>query len=98
MNHTPGSWLASPNGRAVLGPEYHHPNHPEWVPATLVCQLSNSAFGSYRYYPEDQVQANAKLIAAAPELLEELEAMADWMEDQGYECEHARQLIKQAIE
>ena len=63
-NHTPGPWTF--NGRTVRGP---HPKDPEG--RTRIVAEAIWDRGTY----VDDAEANARLIAAAPELLEALEAL-----------------------
>ena len=62
MKHTPGPWGVAPNRKQVLAPHVIQRDN------VLVRKLSGAT-------PE-QVEANARLIAAAPELFEALEEVA----------------------
>ena len=60
MKHTPGPWeISGLNGRYIMGPQYYNRlNHP----VTPTVAIVKERIG--------QTEANARLIAAAPELLE----------------------------
>lgn len=72
--HTPGPWSQDPNELAdVRGPDGKDV-------AVAVCkQMTGLTFNPETISPESRVQANAnaRLIAAAPELLEALENILD---------------------
>lgn len=64
--HTPGPWkqgTRGPNGCPIIGTEK----------GLMVCMLAHSANESGQ---KEQAEANAHLIAAAPELLEALEELS----------------------
>jgi hypothetical protein len=64
LMHTPGPWIAVPNGEAFNLQRESARHH-----AILV---------GMNYNKPGELEANARLIAAAPELLEALEAMTGW--------------------
>jgi len=67
MKHTPGPWYAI--GRMV---EVGDDDHAD------ICSTNPDLFGQgHRAPPIEEQQANARLIAAAPDLLEALEAMVE---------------------
>jgi len=79
MSHTPGPWAIyddGPNGSDVILANVEGEN---WD----VAYISNDSCESR---PENERKANSRLIAAAPELLERLNAMVSGME---CECDKA---------
>lgn len=83
--HTPGPWKVDAMGNV-------------WSADTKVCEMSEHpvmASGCYREKTDDEHRANARLIAAAPDLLAALERIADetaatWV------CDVARAAIAKA--
>lgn len=70
--HTPGPWTVGTADAPSRGPRRE--------------SLDELSRGQYNVFPlpeDDEVQANARLIAAAPELLEALEYMLDACEAHG---------------
>lgn len=63
--HTPGPWRVGDAGNTVFGPKTAHPS------PVSICTISGP---TPRINPEEK-RANARLIAAAPDLLEALEAI-----------------------
>lgn len=64
LKHTPGEWVANPHGAN---------KHQVWCNGTKIAACDNSVQSEiYRQKSEDEMTANAKLIAAAPELLDAL--------------------------
>lgn len=63
--HTPGPWFVDEDELNVCAPDPEEPDVP-WVVAGVRVGCG---------YPESQDGANARLIAAAPELLEALETV-----------------------
>lgn len=70
--HTPGPWRAVESGTANL-PAYDIEAGKKTGGWRLITYLAASTRTSAEY--EEQMRGNARLIAAAPELLEALEAM-----------------------
>lgn len=64
VSHTPRPWSIASAGTQVWGPAPTETSHP-----CLIANLQQSP------YSEAQVDANARLIAAAPELLAALDAI-----------------------
>ena len=96
MKHTPGPWTFHENGDgsfAILGDKLSDKEY-RWV----VGFFQNGEFST-----EKQI-ANAKLIAAAPEMLEALQAANNYFVDLQNKCaltnpdERAWKLISKAIE
>lgn len=67
--HTPGPWTN--HGRGRLSPGFPH---SAVAAKTLIARVYSEAFGD----PEQEA-ANANLIAAAPDLLEALEAASNYL-------------------
>ena len=69
MSHTPGPWFSSKKGDIVYGPQHRHPQSTglgiEMVSEPIICFVRG-------YNGSQQAEANARLIAAAPELLDSL--------------------------
>ena len=79
--HTPGPWKARPGGAEVITAYA-----PEGVRAhgygcgnDFIADLNDGEY--HEYYDRAEQEANARLIAAAPELLEALEELADLVDD-----------------
>jgi hypothetical protein len=91
--HTPGPWRVESAGSESLISSGH------WAGlATVVTHMREpDAAGRDRFIPTDEGEANARLIAAAPELLAALEAIAaiPCCHDSMPEC--PRELAKAAI-
>lgn len=75
--HTPGPWIVDENNATIFA------NDSRWEDPTAICKVDT--------LPGEETDANARLIAAAPELLEALESLLiycqcsahkadDWME------------------
>ena len=74
--HTPGPWVAQRHGAIVGGPEFEFTNGKARKQIAMACAVPEGVEG-------DQ-QANALLIAAAPELLEALLYANAALELEGY--------------
>ena len=72
-HHTPGPWRVGDAGATVYGPKREDGSLP-----TVVAKVSRSPLAG------DRVKANARLIAAAPELLAALEGLLDLAECEAY--------------
>jgi hypothetical protein len=68
--HTPGPWVTMPtnDGFAIKEKE-------------LLERGFSDRIAEINHYPKETAQANARLIAAAPELLEALEYVVKWHRD-----------------
>ena len=77
--HTPGPWrtIESTNKtmRTVVGPDFPGQGY---IADVNLCRTNDAQ--------DVDGEANARLIAAAPELLEALNAASEWLNDMG--CEH----------
>ena len=82
--HTPGSWVAEPTEP--------HSGFNCW---TIVAPTGDVAWAK-GYQHEDEKIANAKLIAAAPELLEALKAVVSVADRKTVEFEMAHAAIAKA--
>jgi len=92
-NHTPGPWKAdgymvrqdgSSGSRMIADICYTGPHHTPESEYPRSCRIVD--------------EANARLIAAAPEMLEALEAADQSLADDGYFTDdHARQIVLRAI-
>ncbi len=69
--HTPGPWVYTLDATGICG--IHQANNDTGVPVRIAEVVSHS---------QKQVEADARLIASAPELLETLEAASDWIDAQ----------------
>jgi hypothetical protein len=69
MRHTPGPWKADDKGKAVFIPlRAHH------------CEQLGIQVGFVSWEDDKESLANARLIAAAPELLEALKRAHTWLQ------------------
>ena len=75
-SHTPGPWAARP---APYGFDIFNPELSLWVGSTATPLGKESPF----YPPKEAVEANACLIAAAPDMLEVCSGFATWTDDEG---------------
>ena len=65
LKHTEGEWVANPHGKN---------SHQVWCNNTKIAACDNSVQSEiYRKKSEEEMEANARLIAAAPQLLEACE-------------------------
>lgn len=117
MPHTPGPWQASHYDNEILrgdrwaGKEEvvgHHRTHSVIAPratkaeTVLVCEINQTARNPFR--PSTDAEADARLIAAAPELLGALETLAtglQWRIDNEptgvQECDHDALRLANAV-
>jgi hypothetical protein len=69
MRHTPGPWKADDKGKAVFIPlRAHH------------CEQLGIQVGFVSWEDDKESLANARLIAAAPEMLEALKRAHTWLQ------------------
>lgn len=90
--HTPGPWTAQNDGRDIINIQ-HSNNDPGAISMTLAKVTARMTWRS-------QAEANARLIAAAPKLLEALKRFLDAWEfdsDGNGAAEQARAAIAKAI-
>ena len=75
MKHTKGKWMVAKSGkfRYEVISDKPHDSRMGYIDETLICTL---------FYPEtssdEEIEANAKLIAVAPELLEALQVLMNY--------------------
>ena len=65
--HTPAPWTIDRD--TIQGAPELNGEQPHAAEATCVAVVLSRERGSYRHYPKERAAANARLIAAAPELL-----------------------------
>jgi len=68
MSHTPGPWFVFSNTHCVGGP-HADPNQP--TAGVAMCAL--------QFRRPDEIRANTRLIAAAPDMLEELKGCESFL-------------------
>lgn len=91
MSHTPGPWM-------VAGPSFGDPL-PRYTTCVVTEEDDDGEVVDICEFPvsdyDEQNEANARLIAAAPDMLEALEAIVKSLADQDDEgmIEHAQQMI-----
>lgn len=73
MTHTPGPWEVAPSHCSVLG-------NPDAAGFDDLCVVADCEPDDPCCVPADQQDANARLIAAAPDLLAALEDAKQWLE------------------
>lgn len=78
--HTPGPWTDSPilereSGRSVSAVFEHDDGGCTDTPVCAMCPTATDDNGDYLYPMTEEQEANARLIAAAPEMLEILQAL-----------------------
>ncbi len=74
--HTPGPWTIRDNENGTLGIDATEPDGTPCQPARINGDATDSVYGPV-------TRANARLIAAAPDLLEACKEMATWIEQNG---------------
>lgn len=74
--HTPGPWRVTVNGGFADG----QPHASVWIEAGTYTSLAS-------LIPVREVQANGRLMAAAPDLLAALKALASFTEDPSMPCD-----------
>lgn len=77
--HTPGPW--EHNGLESEDPKFRYA-HAVWTAdgKTPICSTTFE-IGKYHTGPDDVDDANARLIAAAPDLLAACKGMSEWMRE-----------------
>lgn len=73
--HTPGPWF-SPDGKTIKQ-DYRDIGVTEFSGCIIAVVTGGPKSGSYFIESTEEVEANSSLIAAAPDLLEALQNMAD---------------------
>jgi len=95
--HTPGPWMVSHNASDFMGNWKTNP-YSIVVPAKGVHRTTIANIPNRQTIPEDQKRENAFLIAAAPDLLEALQAIANGTEFwDSYPPEHSYGKARAAI-
>lgn len=80
--HTPGPWRLSASSPNIIKQDYTYLGLDEESGVLIGSACGNDKSG---FYPdEDEGRANARLISAAPELLEALEGIANHYDMDGY--------------
>lgn len=90
--YTPGPWVAK--GQIVMGPGL--PPHP-----TVESQIADCRRAWECRLSEDEAEANARLIAAAPDMLEALQKLSAMYNDfsrMSFDLVEIRSIIKTAID
>ena len=83
--HTPAPWTIDRD--TIQGAPELNGEQPHAAEATCVAVVLSRERGSYRHYPKERAAANARLIAAAPDLLAALERLAN-IADEGAVMRH----------
>lgn len=68
--HTPGTWVATLQPEMTYRIGSLRPNSP----VAFICELNSN-----KNVTEEELKSNANLIAAAPELLEALQKVIEWL-------------------
>lgn len=84
--HTPGPWYADPSKR-VKGFAVTHDGEPN--PLAIALRKPKNSYS--KGIPDTKALANARLIAAAPELLEALEELLQLIEIERPDWQHTEQ-------
>lgn len=103
--HTPGPWaykkkmINETDGRYLVGPQEGLLQENLLNPETLSTMLFFTSQGGYDYcHPHRRAEANASLIAAAPDMLETLEKVERWASGYGTATQsEMRQWVRTAI-
>jgi len=83
MTHTPGPWHSSKDGDTVYGPSHRHAQSAE---LGVEMQFEPVICFVRGYHGSEEAEANARLIAAAPELLNALKLLYAEIEDEHMDC------------
>lgn len=91
QKHTPGDWIYDKDVHAVISENCPHEGN-------IICVLPSKDYVSYEFW-----NANAKLIAAAPEMLEALRNIVDYWNSGNFSRDHKmwsnmESIIKKATE
>lgn len=90
--HTPGPWRLSSESPNIIKRDYTHIGLGDSSGYLIASSMGNDNSGFYATVEEGL--ANARLIAAAPDLLEALQIMIDFGDETA--CEIARKTIAKA--
>lgn len=82
---TPGNWFYQDDSDV-----YTHIVRPVDNPGTIICHLGQDTSGEY--------EANAHLISAAPEAVEFIADLLEWMETTDYSIDEVREKVARAEE
>ena len=85
--HTPGPWTVTRVSKSTILKDLYVSASPERVARVVLPATANSI---------DEYEANARLIAAAPDLLEALKGFMDGAEAMGWNTDKARAAIAKA--
>lgn len=86
MTHSPAPWVIE---RPFLEPGVYITSAPPMATNPIVCKLSDA---------DGAMEANARLISAAPELLDVAESVVEWMNDYKIHSLSKQQLINRLID
>lgn len=90
MSHTKGTWIASPYSSRVGAPVVASPS------GRPVANVTYFALGEGFENHQRESEANARLIAAAPELLDALVYARRFMKPEDFDIEYIDNAIKKA--
>lgn len=93
MSHTPAPWRAS-CGKAYTLVTRDSQGKDDRTGNVLICRIAGPEDSELRPFNADRWEADARLIAAAPDLLEALERMTGFMEE--LDMNMAHNVIEQA--
>ena len=82
--HTPGLWEVK---RQINGEDFYIADGPNFDVCEIIVGHARS---------QETAEANARLIAAAPDLLENLKQLCELLESIGHDCTPARAAIAKA--